>query len=444
MCGLVGVVSKNLSFKHHEVFQQMLVFDTVRGFDSTGIAAIGKSGWVVEKEVLTAAEFLELSGYNARPFSHFKNNPFALIGHNRKATQGKIVPENAHPFEFENIVGAHNGTIPTHNLLKFKGYSKFDIDSQILYNEIDTFSIEDVWAKTNGAMALSWYDKRTDRVHLIRNKERPLFIAQSKDNSAMFWASEPWMIRVATSRCSVEIGEVGSLKENTLLSIHPESHTKVVIESSVLKEYVPPPVPAAKGNFYGGWQNNFKGQSNHWGDSDDAFAILSLHTDAGSPVLKYAKGVTSDGEMVKINIPYQDSLNAKNQFQGKGLKNGLWIPKKTMFSALELDFDYTISWPNIEWQPLKKGEKLIVDDKGYKILSSKTILPFPTFAPWHSPHQSLTKDAWEHKVNCGCGLCGKIPDWEDNKEIHWLDKDAFLCKECKVDKETLDKIGVSL
>src|SRR3546814_12623264 len=51
-----------------------------------------------------------LSGYNSKAF----------IGHNRAATLGKVNGLNAHPFRYDNIMGAHNGTLDTQSWLRLE------------------------------------------------------------------------------------------------------------------------------------------------------------------------------------------------------------------------------------------------------------------------------------------------------------------------------------
>ena len=43
MCGLVGMAGDILQ-KHEEMFKEMLIYDSIRGFHSTGVAFIGGGG----------------------------------------------------------------------------------------------------------------------------------------------------------------------------------------------------------------------------------------------------------------------------------------------------------------------------------------------------------------------------------------------------------------
>ena len=49
MCGIVGMAG-NLNTLTSKMFRDMLIFDTVRGFDSTGIALVPMQSNVIEVE----------------------------------------------------------------------------------------------------------------------------------------------------------------------------------------------------------------------------------------------------------------------------------------------------------------------------------------------------------------------------------------------------------
>lgn len=53
--------------------------------------------------------------------------------HTRAPTTGKIAKENSHPFEFGNIVGAHNGIIHNHEQLNRQYDRKFEVDSMHIF-----------------------------------------------------------------------------------------------------------------------------------------------------------------------------------------------------------------------------------------------------------------------------------------------------------------------
>lgn len=145
----------------------------------------------------------------------------ALIGHNRSATVGKIVRKNAHPFEFDKVVGVHNGTLRNKWVLEKHG--DYDTDSEALYANINHYGVEAAIEKLDGAYTLVWYDKEDTTINFLRNKERPLYVVFSKDKKLVFWASEKWMLWGPLARREIVLDEVMELPidEHWCLAIPP-------------------------------------------------------------------------------------------------------------------------------------------------------------------------------------------------------------------------------
>lgn len=209
MCGIVGMVG-NLNTKHNQMFRDMLLFDAVRGVDSTGIAF----------RSLTINEDVKVIKSVGLPDSLFYTDKLGLIntklaltrigkmylGHNRAATVGKIHDGTAHPFQFGTITGCHNGTLYSYNDLV--NADKHETDSQALIETIAEKGIDEAWKSFRGAAAVVYWDELNQTINLIRNSERPLYIAVSKTKDCLFWASEAWMIRIAASRNNIDLEKI--------------------------------------------------------------------------------------------------------------------------------------------------------------------------------------------------------------------------------------------
>lgn len=212
ICGLIGAAGP-LTIKHERAIRTLLILDAVRGIDSTGIATIARN------------RDLKMAKSVGDPFRLFDTKSFdkaigginsVIIGHNRFATQGKVNSSNAHPFAFEKLVGAHNGTLK--NKYALDDAALFEVDSENLYHHMNKNGVENTIHKLDGAWALTWYNHDEDTINLIRNSERPLFTTLTKEN-VLFWASESWMLRVALSREGLEHTEVEMLGEDTWYKI---------------------------------------------------------------------------------------------------------------------------------------------------------------------------------------------------------------------------------
>lgn len=199
MCGIVGVAGF-VGFNEEKVFKNMLQMDVLRGKDSTGIVCVDRFGDVTTAKEAWLPQDL-LSTRDAKAI-FAKSNITCLIGHNRAATVGEINKATAHPFEFENIVGVHNGTT---DKWRFKRGQSFTVDSEALYDHANTEGMRDAWAHVSKAASLAYYDKRDNKLHLLRNNERPMCVAYSDDMRTLFFASEAWMIRGACARNNITL-----------------------------------------------------------------------------------------------------------------------------------------------------------------------------------------------------------------------------------------------
>ena len=236
MCGIVGVAGP-MGVKEDKVLKTLLTLDALRGIDSTGIAAIPRNGDVrVVKQVGNPYELFYTRGFD--PALNRMNR--AIIGHNRFATQGEINRRNAHPFDFDNLVGVHNGTLRNkHRLLDA---NQFKVDSENLYYHIEHEGLDSFLEIVDGAYALVWWNREEETLNFLRNKERPMWCVKSIDGKNMFWASEKWMIEVAVSREQINVGEYHWMMEDMhyKIQINDKSEMDKPVVSLAQAKYKPP------------------------------------------------------------------------------------------------------------------------------------------------------------------------------------------------------------
>lgn len=202
MCGIVGMAG-NILPVHEKAMRTLLILDTLRGEDSTGIVNIGKWKDAEVKIAKSIGDPFQL--FDHKSYEHaMSGSQRVIIGHNRAATSGAVSRNNAHPFNHDTIVGVHNGTLRNkHVLLDAKNYK---VDSDNLYHHIEEKGLRDAMDIIDGAWALVWWDKVDHELNILRNKERPLWTCVTTDKDGnpnfdvVFFASEPWMLRVALSR----------------------------------------------------------------------------------------------------------------------------------------------------------------------------------------------------------------------------------------------------
>jgi hypothetical protein len=151
-----------------------------RGMDATGWYANG----VITKEATQVDEFLA---------SHEVPDGNLIIAHVRKATYSGTAKDQdkAHPFQYENIVGVHNGTLVSHyQIAKDLKMDKWDLDSQVLIYGLRERNNYQVLKDISGSAAIVWiYADDPNALYFYRNSERPLYRGSSPTGRGVYIAS---------------------------------------------------------------------------------------------------------------------------------------------------------------------------------------------------------------------------------------------------------------
>ena len=221
MCGIVGVFSSRITASHVAAFRNMLVADQVRGFESTGVIKMDEGervSWM--KKPTNACDFLDMK--SAAKFIDGGIGGLALIGHNRWSTRGGVSYENAHPFSHGRYVMVHNGTLRSQWDLEDAGH-KFTVDSEAICWSLHSRGIERTIELLNGTFALVWVDTKEGVMQMVRNDDRPMYLATVKNSQTVFFGSEELMVRWAMARNNIEVDHVEPLPVGRLLTF---SHTQ--------------------------------------------------------------------------------------------------------------------------------------------------------------------------------------------------------------------------
>lgn len=207
MCGIVGVAG-NLFAREELTMKRLLLLDSLRGMDSTGIAVVKYGGLKVDV-AKRASHCFNL--FDTKSFSDaVSGSTLAFIGHNRSATSGARDKDvNAHPFQVGHITGVHNGTLEDKDkgMLEDLVGEKFNVDSEALFAAIAKLGVKEVIPKLQkgrdsfkGAWSLVWWNSQDRTLNFLRNDHRPLWYCYSEDFKQIFWASEFWMLDVALQK----------------------------------------------------------------------------------------------------------------------------------------------------------------------------------------------------------------------------------------------------
>lgn len=233
MCGIVGMISKTtsgFSYSDLDMFQDMMVCDSVRGDDSTGVFGVYRNKQARTVKVAAEPHLL----FRCEEWKDFRtkaiNSMTMLVGHNRSATRGAVNSDNAHPFAEGKIVLVHNGTLHNH-----KDFNKeVEVDSHAIAHALNEKPVEEVIKGVDGAFTFVWYDREKQKLFMIRNSERPL--AYIDTGSQILFASEAPMLEWLVNRKGYVTHTAKIVPTNTLFEIDSRGQ----VEGKTMEMYTPP------------------------------------------------------------------------------------------------------------------------------------------------------------------------------------------------------------
>jgi predicted glutamine amidotransferase len=301
MCGLVGVAGTNLTQASNKIVKQLLYVDALRGPHSTGLATNNKQNEVTTyKRALTSGDFLQLD--KAKSLLLCSTGNF-MLGHNRFATQGAKNDDNSHPFTYGNVTLAHNGTLTDQTTLP--DHLEFEVDSEnIAYAMGLADKPQEVISKLVGAFALTWYNDHEQTFNIVRNSERPMWIAKAKNADHYYYASERFMLEMILSRNNVTY-EINELPVAQLLTLDVSgAKTKVTMKQVSLA-----PKPKAKSSSH--YNNGYDaGRYYPTKDKDDRLSDYKLSV--GDIIEFYSKGLPDVLKSAHVGTLYGEATDHKN------------------------------------------------------------------------------------------------------------------------------------
>lgn len=422
VCGIVGICGK-IYAKEENIFKVLLCLDTIRGPDSTGVLAVSENSvYETFKKVGTP-----WNCFGEKKFDNiFKFTNVLLLGHNRMATVGHVTDKNAHPFDVGDIIGVHNGTIRSE--FKLEDHQFFDVDSETVLHNFAKNGVGETCKILDGAYAIVFYDKRDHTLHMLRNKERPLYYVYSKDMKTLLWASESWMLTIACAKYDLEIGtitELPPMSEHSFVLPQVQPH-KIAALPEMLKtpfvkeEYKAPMVPWSPPKTEVKPHLKIvpkvpadRAEINHFVGKDVLFSVAGAVKSKHQNFLR-AYVEMPEAQVVEIRI-FMDDKNKK--------------------------YGPLCESPNKIWEGHVKRAHALNMSKGYLLLDNRSIKPSDprriagiidskekVFNLYHN--RPATAQEWLDETAGGCDNCSEIPQMRDNLDLEWYDHGKFFCKNC--------------
>lgn len=389
ICGLAGVAGTLEKLAagpdDHAVFSALLHVSVFRGSDSTGVAGrsfgMDKGEIDLVKMVVASPEFLDMG--KARGL--IAKSDQLMIGHTRSRTVGEINKKNAQPFDFEELVGTHNGTLSYTSKNRLEGGKVCSTDSEALWYRIDKDGFDAALKLTDDkdAMALVWYDKAKHRLNFYRNAHRPLFYCYSPDRTKIYWASETGMLYWVLNRTKTKFEKVRMLPE----TLHWSQ-----------------PLPDKKGVAFPKPETRFCKQP-------------KAYTPATTGGTTYYGTAAQSAQTFKINDKRACGSNGTGEADTCGVGNG----GRTALLNSKPDDICT-----------GKGVKMatVVDLSKFRL--NRMIVRSAAQGGNHYKSdfsaRSYDKARFEAKMNEGCCNCGSCPAW--GEPVKFLRDDNVICASC--------------
>ena len=437
MCGIVGVAGE-VGGKEEGVFKCLLEIDTIRGPHSTGILGVDARGQTsVVKKVGTPWDLYEYKAFD----EIFRKRLTVLLGHNRRATKGKINSVNAHPFEHDHITGVHNGTLRNQSLLI--DHQKFEVDSDNIFHSMSMIGVDDTVKSLCGAFALVWYDSEQETMNFVRNTERPLYICMSENRKTIFWASESWMLEVTLNIAGIKhhpIFEPASgvlMSYNIQMSYSPKELDNPKVRDLELHKYVIAPKTystsgstttggkAATGNVFDAAKGNKEGTD---AKKTGNVTVSELIMQERVEFFVSSENSTATGQRYVQCFPTQDDCNVELRvYCEQDQKMWDWLVGGSCYFEGKIR-----SFSSVAGNP----------DLSYAVIDPRTIAETTTEIGSDVPEDDpdcaivyggkvVNEEEFDLAVCGGCANCKQIAFIEDSDEIVWLDRFNFICQDCK-------------
>jgi len=178
MCGIFGTIRKQRRKCDISALRGLALVNRQRGKEALGFFDSNEAIFKRANDPIDVLADSECTKW----LDQSERDAWFIVGHTRFSTRGKNIDQNAHPFQYGNVIGSHNGCIdaPQH----------YTVDSEHAIDVLDKnesdyqTALSDIW----GYWTLSWYDNRKDELFLAMH-DNTCGIVQHR--GAWYFSSDP-------------------------------------------------------------------------------------------------------------------------------------------------------------------------------------------------------------------------------------------------------------
>jgi len=262
MCGLFGFATKHGALTPQQknvIFRVLAVKNDSRGGDSIGICCIKNGKPFIEKRAEKGSKVVSHRKFNDLVCNRNTN---IMMGHTRKASQGKLDLDNAHPHIHKDLILTHNGTVSNFEEVKDHTKEIWDCDSKhlakLLYDKGTT-------EPAQGPFTVAFW--QPDKGLTIQVCDRPIHIAYG--NEFIIWSSEYMHLKDTLEFAGIDLNarKLDDLKEYTYTTKPNQKGEIVVMEQKLIYPLEKPSYAVssrlAENESYGGRNTGFNGGSSY-------------------------------------------------------------------------------------------------------------------------------------------------------------------------------------